>query len=69
MTLDDVLRKLARECDKAGGQATWAVSAGMSAAYVSDVLNKRREPGAKVLAALGLEKVVGYRRVRDGSKA
>lgn len=35
---------------------------GVSPAYLSDVINGRREAGAKLLAALGLEKVVSYRK-------
>jgi transcriptional regulator with XRE-family HTH domain len=33
----------------------------ISESYLSDVLNGRREPGPRILAALGLEKVVLYR--------
>ena len=64
MTLDAVLKILRRECDKAGGQKFWAEAHNMKAAYVSDVLNKRRDPGPSVLVALGLERVVTYRRVK-----
>lgn len=35
---------------------------GVSPAYLSDVINGRREAGEKMLAALGLEKVVSYRK-------
>lgn len=62
MTLSDVLTLLARECEKAGGRAAWAVKHEISASYLGDVLHRRREPGAKILDALGLEKVVTYRR-------
>lgn len=41
-------------------QAEWARTHGISAAYVSDVIQGRREPGEKILKALGLEKVVTY---------
>ena len=33
---------------------------GVSASYLSDVVNSRREPGDKILAGLGLRKVVRY---------
>ncbi len=36
-------------------QAAWAEKYGFSAAYVSDMLNKRRDFSAKVLDILGLE--------------
>lgn len=59
-TLIDVFVLIRSACREAGGQAAWAAANGMSAAYVSDVLNSRREPGPKVLAALGLRKIVRY---------
>jgi hypothetical protein len=34
---------------------------GVSPAYLCDVLHGRREPGAGILAPLGLERVVFYR--------
>ena len=56
---DDEVRALIRE--KANGNVSaWAKSHGMSAQYVSDVLQSRRGPGDAILAALGLEKVVTY---------
>lgn len=59
-TLFDVFVQMRAACKDAGGQAAWAERHGMSAAYVSDVLNSRREPGPKILGALGLRKVVRY---------
>lgn len=66
MTLDEVLTLLRRECDKAGSQKVWAQAAGVTGAYVSDVLNKRREPGISILDALGLEKCTAYKQ-KDAS--
>lgn len=43
------------------GQAAWARSKGISPAYVNDVLHKRREPGPKILDAIGFERVISYR--------
>lgn len=56
---------LRREVAKAGSQSAWAALHGVAPAYVSDVLAGRREPGAVILAPLGLEKVVSYRRVKE----
>lgn len=36
---------------------------GVSASYLNDYLHFRREPGAKLLEALGLRRVVTYARV------
>lgn len=63
MTIDQVLALLRRECDKAGNQALWAKANGVSPAYVSDVFQRRREPGDAILRPLGLERVVSYRKV------
>lgn len=46
-------------------QVAWAKAHGVSPAYVSDVLAGRREPGKLVLDALGLERVVTYRRKKE----
>ena len=44
-------------------QAAWAKAQGISPAYVSDVLNGRREPGPKILEAVGFHKVTAYRPI------
>jgi hypothetical protein len=68
MDIEEVRRLLAAECYSAGSQRAWAEKHGFSAGYVSGVLQKRKEPSAKMLAALGLERVVRrtvtYRRVK-----
>ena len=62
MTLDQVRALLRWECEKAGSQKLWADVHGVSPAYVSDVIQGRREPGAMLLDALELELVKMYRR-------
>lgn len=57
----DVCRRLTAACKKAGGQKAWAEQHSVSPAYVSDVVNSRREPGQSILDALGLVRVVRYR--------
>ena len=59
-------------CMDAGSRKAWANQHGMSPQYLTDVLAQRRDPGLKVLHALGFEKVVTYRRtllmpVRSGT--
>ena len=53
----DVLRA---EVTRRGTQAAVARWLGVSAAHVSDMLAGKRTPGPRVLAKLGLEKVVRY---------
>ena len=43
-----------------GNQAAWARAHGVSAPYVHDVLRGRRDPGAAILKALRLRRVVRY---------
>jgi hypothetical protein len=56
----DVVRRLRSACKAAGGQSAWAAGAGVTPAYVCDVLKGRSRPGEAVLAALGLQKDVRY---------
>jgi transcriptional regulator with XRE-family HTH domain len=42
-------------------QAAFAEKFGFSAQYLGDVLNGRRDPGDKILNAIGYERVVTYR--------
>lgn len=61
--IENVLTKLSLACIALGSQKNFAKKYGMSAAYVNDVLNYKREPGEKILRALNLKKVVGYVRI------
>lgn len=63
MTLPEVLIMLVDRIDAAGGRAAWCASTGVSPGYLGDVLHGRRDPGEKLLAALGLRKVVDYVRL------
>ena len=63
MTIEGV-RKMLADQFKAGTAKEWSKKHSMSAAYVSDVLKGRRDPGAKILKALGLELVKDYRKCK-----
>lgn len=60
----DVLRELRNACAAAGSQQAWAQRHGLSAAYVSDVLHARREPGESILRPLGFARRITYVKVR-----
>jgi hypothetical protein len=64
MTENQVIEMLGREVGKSESQQAWATANGMSPAHLCDVLYGRRRPAKAILAALGLEKIVTYRRVR-----
>lgn len=66
VTKQQLLAILRLACERAGSQAAWARANGMSSVYVSDVLSGRREPAGKLLAALGVERAIAYRKVREG---
>ena len=37
---------------------------GISPAYLSDAMHGNRDPGPKILEALGLERIVTYRKIK-----
>lgn len=49
--------------NKAGSQKAFAQSAGVSEQYLSEVLNGKKEMGPLVQQALGIERVISYRKV------
>jgi hypothetical protein len=57
----DVVAKLQRMVQERGSQKAVATALDISEQYLCDVLRDRREPGEKLLDALGLERVVTYR--------
>jgi len=68
LTRVDVFRLLREACAAAGGQKAWAEQHGISASYVNDVINSRRDPGDSILRGLGLVRVTVYRRVKSGNR-
>lgn len=59
---------LRKSCELAGGQSRWAEAHGLSTGYVNDVLCARKEPGQKILTAIGWRRVSKLERV-NGSNA
>jgi hypothetical protein len=53
---------------KAGNAHSFALSVGLSPQYVADVRLGRRAPGPRLLAALGLQRVLSYASV-DGARS
>jgi hypothetical protein len=60
ITLSGFYAILRKACESSGGQTNWSLAHGISPQYVSDVLNARKDPGPKLLAALGLRRVVMF---------
>jgi DNA-binding transcriptional regulator YdaS (Cro superfamily) len=66
MKREQLISLLRKECERAGSQRAWAQANGLSAVYVSDVLSGKRAPAGRILAALGVEAVIDYRRIARG---
>lgn len=60
LSAEDVRTRLREACAAAGSQQAFAASAGVSPAFVSDVLLGRRTPSDGVLIPLGLKRFVSY---------
>ena len=66
MTLNEFIEYLRQRIAEHGTQEQYASALGVSGAYLSDVLRGNREPGQKLLDAVGFERVATY-RVKGGS--
>lgn len=67
LTLPDVYRLLTDACKRAGSQSAFAAREGMSAAFVSAVLNAKKAPSARLLNILGLRQVTRFVPIRPWS--
>lgn len=52
ITNDDLLKLLKKACKEAGTQRKWALTNGISPAYVNDVLHGNRDVGKVIVEAL-----------------
>lgn len=64
LTPDALRAVLVAEVRRMGEQQIAAKQWGISPQYLSDVLKSRREPGAKLLKALGYQRIVIYQKGR-----
>lgn len=67
LTLYDVYRRLDTACRQAGSQSAWGKQHGMTVQFVSAVLNARKAPSPRMLAALGLQEVTRFVEVASAS--
>lgn len=62
----EYIRERVREAEAAAGsRAKLAAQWDISVQYIADVLRGYRDPGKSILAALGYERVVLYRKKED----
>jgi plasmid maintenance system antidote protein VapI len=57
LEVEDVVRLLRSEVERAGGQASWAKRAGVHRTVVNSVINGRRPPTKNMIMALNLRVV------------
>ena len=69
MTTDEVIARLRGAIAREKSQKAWADANGVSPSYVSDVLQRRRDPGAMILTALGLESFTVYRKANSSEES
>jgi DNA-binding transcriptional regulator YdaS (Cro superfamily) len=62
MTLQDLLNELGEIIAQFPSQKTAAKKLGVSPQYLNDVVQKRREPGPKLLKAMKLRRVESYEK-------
>lgn len=62
LTANDVRKLLRARCEAMPSTRAWAAKHGLSQPYISQLLSGSRDPGDKVLAALGLRRIVRYQR-------
>lgn len=60
MTRQAVIRRIQKYIEGHPTQTQAAVTLGISPQYLNDVIQGRREPGPKLLKALGLKRVPHY---------
>ena len=65
MTHAQLIRSLKSQCAESTLRAV-ATRLGITASYLSDTINGRRDPGPKLLTGLGLSRRVTYHRLTDG---
>lgn len=61
LTGQEMIDRLRVAVNREGSQKNFAERHDISEQYLSDVLRGRREPGQKILDAIGVERVVVYR--------
>lgn len=67
-TVEQLILYMQMQIALAGSQKAFAKQCGISEQYLTDILKLRREPGEKILKALGWNRVVMYTMVDKGSE-
>ncbi len=62
LRIEDVIRLLRDEVERAGGQSEWARRTGVDRTSLNAALSGRKGPTKDILKTLKLEKVVAYKQ-------
>lgn len=68
LTEQEVKERLIAAVAAAAGQRSFATKHGFSFAYINDVVRGRRDLSERILAAIGVERVITY-RLKDEDKS
>ena len=60
MNTNEVIHLISNAVNQVGSQKKLALRIGISEQYLSDVLNRRREPGKMILKYFRLTRIVSY---------
>ena len=60
MTEEQVYRHLLEAIKRAGGQRPFAQQIGVTPSYINDIVNKRRLLSDRILATIGIERIVTF---------
>lgn len=58
MTEEQVYQRLLAAIEQAGGQRPFAQHIGVTPSYINDIVNKRRLLSERILAVIGVERIV-----------
>jgi len=64
MTKESLVKMLHKRADACGSWVLLAKSLSISPQYLQDIKDGRRDPGAKLLTAIGFIRVVSYEKVK-----
>lgn len=65
LSVSDLMRLVLAESDLEGGIRPWSTNRNLHPSIVDKFLSGQRGPAPQLLAALGIEKIVAYRRIKQ----
>lgn len=66
--MNELQEALGAEIEAAGSLKAFAAKSGFSVQFISDVRNGRRNASPRLMKIIGLERVVSYRKAKEGGR-